>query len=207
MSLLVARRMTKRLVCVGPGHRIDEGRRLLSQHRIRHLPVVEGGRLLGIVTDRDLRMAEGRGESGASLVIADIMSGSVITVGPESTIEQAAMLMAANKIGALPVVDADDALVGIVTESDIFNVFLEVTGVDTGAARLEVLLPDRPGTLAPVARVLGEAGANIISVLLASAEDGKRVLVFRVAGGDLEVAVTELARIGVDVLSVEEGHG
>lgn len=207
MSLLVGRRMSAQLVTVGSGARIDEARRLLQHHHIRHLPVVDGRRLLGIVTDRDLRAAEGRGEPRVPLLVADVMTESVITVGPETTVDQVAMLMAENKIGGLPVVNADDELIGIITESDILNVLLDAMGVGTGAARLEVLLPDYPGTLAQVARVLGERGVNILSVLSAKADEGKKVLVFRIVSGDLEAVVTELAQRGVEVVSVEEGHG
>jgi acetoin utilization protein AcuB len=202
--MLVGRRMTARPVTVEPGARVEEARRLLEQHRIRHLPVVEGQRLVGIVTDRDLRMAAGLPQTAAPMVVADVMTPSVITVGPETTIEHAAMLMADNKIGGLPVVNDDDELVGIVTESDILNVFLEATGVGSGAARLELLLPDRPGALAPAAQALGDLGVNIISILSASAEEGKKVLIVRVDAVALEPVLEALARAGVEVQAVEE---
>ncbi len=204
--MLVGRWMATQLVTVRPGDSIADARDRLGAHHIRHLPVVEGKRLLGIVSEQDLRVAEAAGQPRPEMVVADVMTSSVITVGPDSTVEQAAMLMADNKIRSLPVINAEDELVGIITESDIINVLLGALGVDTGAARIEALLPDRPGALATVARVLGDLGANIISVLSAPAEAGKKVLVLRVAMTDLEVVLNHLAAAGIEVQSAEEGR-
>jgi acetoin utilization protein AcuB len=203
--MLVGRWMAKRLVTVRPESSVDEARSLLRQNHIRHLPVTDGRRLLGIVTEQDLRVAEALLRRPGPAVVADVMTESVITVAPETTIEQAAMLMADNKIGGLPVVDAEDALVGMITKSDVLNVFLQSLGVGSGSARLEVLLPDRPGALAPAARVLGELGVNIVSVLSAGGEGDRKLVVFRIAADELEPVLTELAAAGVEVVSVEEG--
>ena len=201
----VGRWMTTEVISVRPQDPIENARQLLREHRIRHLPVTEGDRLLGIATEQDLRVGEALVGRAATVVVADVMTASVITVGPEATVEQAAMLIAENKVGGLPVVDSEDRLVGIITESDIINVFLDAMGIDSGATRLEVLLPDRPGALADVARVLAERGANIISVLCASVEAGTKVLVMRIVADDLEVVLNDLASAGVEVHSVEEG--
>lgn len=202
--MLVGRWMTTQLVTVRPHDSIAHARELLGAHHIRHLPVTEGRRLVGIATEQDLRVAEALPDRGASAVVADVMTTSVITVGPDTTVEQAAMLMADNKIGGLPVISSEDELVGIITEADMLNVFLDAMGVGSGAARLEVLLPERPGAFAPVAKVLGDLGANIVSVLCAKAEGGARALVLRVGAEDLEAVLNELAGAGVEVLSAEE---
>ena len=201
----VGRWMSSEVVSVRPQESIEGARLLLRERRIRHLPVIEGERLLGIATEQDLRVGEAMAGRASPPVVADVMTASVFTVAPETTVEQAAMLMAENKVGGLPVVDSEDRLVGIITESDVINVFLDAMGVDSGAARLEVLLPDRPGALAEVARILAEHGANIISALCASGEAGTKVLVLRVVADDLEAVLTQLAQAGVEVCSVEEG--
>lgn len=203
--MLVGRWMTTQLVTVQPDETVEAARRLLQKHHIRHLPVAEGRRLVGIVTEQDLRVAGALVERRPPMLVADVMTSSVITVGPETTVEQAAMLMADNKIGGLPVINTDDELVGLITDADILNVFLEAMGVGSGAARLEVLLPDRPGALAPVAKVLGDLQVNIVSILSAGGEMGKKVLVFRVATDNLEAVLTDLAAAGIDVQSAEEG--
>jgi len=198
--------MTTQLVTVAASASVSEARDLLSRHGVRRIPVVEGNQLQGIVTEGDLRLAEGR-EDKDRTVVADVMTEGVITVDPNTTVERAAMLMADNKIGALPVVTAEDELVGIITDSDVLNALLECMGVDSGAARLELLLPDRPGKLAPVARILGELGANIVSALSSLGEEGKKVLVCRVNTDDLEAVLNALTQAGIEVVSAEEGMG
>lgn len=207
MSLLVGRRMNAQLVTVGANAPISQARQLMEKNRIRHLPVVEGRGLIGIVTDRDVRVAEARGRGEAELLVADVMTQNVLTVGPDTMVDQAAMLMVDSKIGCLPVLNAEDEVVGIITDSDILNVFVEATGAGSGAARLEVLLPDRPGALAAVARTLGALEVNILSVLSAAGEEGGKVLVLRIATENLEQVLDQLDRQGVEVLSAEPGRG
>src|SRR5215470_4441797 len=121
----VGRWMTTDVVTVPAQESLDRARQLLREHRIRHLPVTEGDRLIGIATEQDLRFGEAMASRSGPIAVADVMTASVITVGPEAAVEQAAMLMAENKVGGLPVVDSDDRLIGIITESDIINVFLD----------------------------------------------------------------------------------
>jgi acetoin utilization protein AcuB len=201
--MLVGRWMTAAVVTVRPNDSVVLARQRLRDHRIRHLPVTDGPRLLGIATEQDLRLAEAAGERANQSLVADVMTTSVITVGPETTVEQAALLMVENKIGGLPVVDGDDQVVGIITESDILNVFLGALGVGSEAARLEVLLPDQPGALARMATILADLGANIISILSIDEEGGSKVLILRVAALDLEAVLSALAAAGVDVQSAE----
>jgi acetoin utilization protein AcuB len=101
-------------------------------------------------------------------------------------------------------VDENDALVGIITEYDVLNIFLEVMGVGSGSARLELLLPDRPGALAAVARLMADLDVNVRSVVSASAPDaGKKILILRVATDALEPVLDRLAAADVEVLSDE----
>ncbi len=201
--MLVGKRMTTPVVTVSPEERVDAARHLLVRHNIRHLPVTRGRHLVGIIAESDLRLAEALGVGGRT-VVADAMTTNLITAAPETTIEQAAMLMVDNKISALPVVNVDGEVIGILTATDILNVWLEVVGVGSGAARVEVALPDRPGTLAPVVRIIGDLGVNIVSVVSPRAQQGTRVLILRLATPDLEPVLTGLAREGIEVLSADE---
>ncbi len=201
--MLVGKRMTAPVVTIGPRDGVDTARQLLSRHNFRHLPVTEGGRLVGIIAASDLRGAAA-GDSPGSALVSDVMTTNLLTAAPETTIEQAAMLMVDNKISAVPVVNAEDEVIGILTATDILNVLLEVMGVGSGAARLEVAVPDHPGAMAPIVEVIGQLGVNIVSIVSPRAQDGMRVLIFRLATHDLEAVLTRVAHAGIEVLSAEE---
>jgi acetoin utilization protein AcuB len=120
--LFIREIMTRRVVTVSPDTRLAESRRLLDEHRIRHLPVVVDGRLAGIVSDRDLRSA---GANGRPTAVGEIMTPDPITVGPDTRVEEAARLMLDRRLGGLPVVD-DGELIGIVTSDDLLRALLGV---------------------------------------------------------------------------------
>ena len=113
--------MTRRVVVIGPETPCDKARLIMDQHRIRHLPVVSAGRLVGMVSDRDVRSAAG-GSPGTS--VARIMTPDPVTVTSETRIEHAARLMLDARFGSLPVVDG--TLVGIVTYTDLLRAFVQV---------------------------------------------------------------------------------
>ncbi len=129
--------MNRDLVTVGPDDSFRIAMHLIRQKGIRHLPVVEGKRLVGIVTDRDLRQAAPSGATSLSihelhyilekLTIREIMTKHVVSIRPDQTVEDAALLLLGHRIGALPVV-RDDELVGIITETDILQAFLQLRG-------------------------------------------------------------------------------
>jgi acetoin utilization protein AcuB len=201
--MIVGSWMTRDPITLRPTDTVDGALTLVRERRIRHLPVVDGATLIGLVAERDLCLALATGGGGTQPVSA-VMTSSLITVGPETTIEAAAALMAENKIGSLPVVDENDALVGIITEYDVLNVFLEVMGVGSGSARLELLLPDRPGALAGVAQIMAELDVNVLSVVSANAPGaGEKILILRVATEVLEPVLGRLAAADVEVLSDE----
>jgi acetoin utilization protein AcuB len=129
--------MTHRLVTIGPETSCDEARRLMEERRIRHLPVVARGRLVGMVSDRDVRSAAAR----APGALADrIMTPDPVTVTPETRVEHAARLMLDGRFGSLPVTDGD-ALIGIVTYTDLLRALVRV--IDT--ATLERIAVDFSG--------------------------------------------------------------
>ena len=129
--------MNQEVVTVSPGDSFRTAMTLIRQKGIRHLPVVDGKRLVGIVTDRDLRQASPSAATSLSihelhyllekLTVQHIMTSQVITVRPEQTVEEAAMLLLGHRIGGLPVV-RDGELVGIITETDILQAFLQLRG-------------------------------------------------------------------------------
>lgn len=209
--LLVKDSMTREVVTLSPQTTAGEALALCREKRIRHLPVLEEGRLAGIVSDRDLRSATpalgdaGRAEALGRIVVHEVMARDVATIRPDDPIEEAANIMRERSIGCLPVVE-DGALVGIVTSSDVMEALVYLMGAHEPGNRLEVVMPDRPGTLAGVAGIFGELGINIVSAVLGplrplpdSSEPG-RVAVFRVDTMDLREAVDILKRAGYAVL-------
>lgn len=122
--------MTPRVISASPGEGVRRAWKLLHEHGIRHLPVVEEGRLVGIVTDRDIRQAL---PSRATellgfldrVTLREIMMKHIVTVSPHLSIPEAARLLVEGRIGALPVVDGD-RLVGILTETDALKAYLSL---------------------------------------------------------------------------------
>ncbi len=140
--MLVKEKMNPRLITIHPSADLGEARGLLEQHRIRHLLVVEGDKLVGIITDRDIRSAASA-SSLERVKVNDAMTRNVITVTPETHIQEAAKLLLAHRIGGLPVAKRGE-LQGIITETDLLNALVEIMD----HAALERIAPDyQPRTM------------------------------------------------------------
>ena len=118
--------MSRRVVTVTPDTTLGEARHLLAEHRIRRLPVMIGRRLVGIVSDRDVRSASATHESTP---VAHIMTRNVVTVDAQTRVDEAARIILAGRFGGVPVVEGDE-LVGIVTETDLLRALIEVLEMD-----------------------------------------------------------------------------
>jgi len=174
----------------------------MQDQQVRHLPVLRGDRLVGVITDRDLRLATSQLRSDPfdpSAAVADVMSQPPHTAGPLDPIEEAARLMRQHAIGCLPVVDGD-TLVGIVTGTDLLDALMRLTGISKPGGRLEVRLPDEPGQLARLTAAVAREGGNIRSVLSYSeSTDALRVL-FQVDTIKTRALARSLHAEGVEVL-------
>jgi acetoin utilization protein AcuB len=210
--LLVKDSMTREVVALSPGTTAADALALCREKRIRHLPVLEQGRLAGIVSDRDLRSAApslgdpGRAEALQSLQISDIMTRDVVTTHPGDPIEEAANRMREKRIGCLPVVEDGD-LVGILTSSDVMEALVQLTGAHEPGSRLVASMPDRPGTLAGAAGIFGVLGINIVSVVAGPRQEPPpgeqgpwRAAIFRIDTIDPKEAIEILERAGYSVL-------
>jgi acetoin utilization protein AcuB len=206
--LLVRDSMTREVVAVAPETTAAEALALCRMNRIRHLPVLEGGRLVGVISDRDLRAATPalgdsvRAEALDRIRVADEMAREVMTVHPEDPIEDAAMAMYERKFGCLPVVDGEK-LVGMVTTSDVMRALVRLVGAHKPSSRLEIALPSRSGSLAEVTQVIRDEGVDIVSVLASSEhedEAGERVVVLRVATIGPKQVVQSLRAAGYRIL-------
>jgi acetoin utilization protein AcuB len=146
---------------------LGEAARLFQSLGFRHLPVVDQGRLVGVLTDRDLQFATSNLSSNPRSIndpVALAMSSPAVTADPLDPVEDAARIMRSRKIGCLPVMDGLE-LVGILTGMDLLDALMILTGVTKPSSRLEVALTDRPGELARLTAFLANRNINIHSIL------------------------------------------
>lgn len=190
--MLVGERMTHPVIHIPPEMAIQEALQLMRKENIRRTPVVKDGKLVGIVSDKDLLNASPSQATSLSvwelnyllskITVAEVMTKVVIVVTEDTPIEEAARIMADNKIGGLPVVNNGD-VVGIVTETDIFRLMLELTGAREIGLRATFLLADKPGELAKVTNAVAEHSGNVIAVGTFSGDDqSTREVMMKVSG-------------------------
>jgi acetoin utilization protein AcuB len=198
--VLVADAMTRRPVTVPPDATVAAALSAMRRGRFRHLPVAADGDLVGVVSQRDLEASPGTpveaAESLADRPLSDVMSAEPVTVWPDEPVEVAARLLVEHAIGCLPVV-ADDGLVGILTESDLFLVLLRLLGGDEPSSRITVVLPDVPGALGRAMTVVGELGVNLLTVVTEPGpEPGTRGVVLRAGTINAAPVVAALVAAG-----------
>ena len=190
--MLVGDRMSHPVITIPPEMPVVEALSLMKHDHIRRTPVIKDGKLVGIVSDKDLLNASPSRATSlnvwelnyllSKIVVKDIMTKKVITVSEDTPIEEAARIMADHKIGGLPVL-RDGELVGIITETDLFKVFLEFMGSREIGVRATVLLADTRGSLARLAQAISDAGGNFISFGQFIGETpANRLVTFKVAG-------------------------
>lgn len=200
--------MTREVITASPSTTLAQALALTRAHRIRHLPVVEGGRLVGLVSDRDLRLAlpppgtvpeEERRRLLETKTVAEFMVRDVVTISPRAPIEEAAALLARHKIGCLPVIE-DGRLAGILTETDVLHAFVELFRAHGPSSRIEVRMPDRPGELARVVRVIGiDFKINITGMVLPPTEGGAAVAIIHLQTLDPRPLIERLEKLGYQV--------
>jgi len=206
--MLVRSRMTTSLHTVTPDTTIVDALTMARAERIRHLPVMEGTKLVGLVTDRDLRSAvppawseaDEYRKSVSTKKVSEVMSRAVITAAPMTPVEEASKLMYENRIGCLPVTE-NDRLVGIITETDLLRSLVELFGANAPSTRIEIRMPNRAGELARVVRVIGiEHKINIGGLVVPPAESPEyATAIMQLQTPDPLPLVEALRKIGYDV--------
>lgn len=208
--MLVRDWMTPDPQTVTAGTPVMEAMQRLREGGYRRLPVLRDGRLVGIVTDRDLKEATPSKATTLSvyelnyllskLTIKEVMTAPVVTVGPDEPIEEAALVMETHRVSGLPVVEGGK-LVGILTITDLLRAFVSFLGLREGGTRVTVDLPDAPGVLARAAEAAPPS--NVVAVVTAGVVEGqRRRLVLRVAGKDADGFPERLKDRGIDVRDV-----
>ena len=179
--MLVRDYMTPNPMSVNEDIAILEAADLMKQRKVRRFPVVRGDELIGIVTDRDLRSAAPSQVISfdaqerelmpelhsllSGITVKEVMSRDVITIHPEQSIVAAARIMLEHRMSGIPVVDSQSQLLGIITETDIFKVLVDLSGVSSGRTTFAFQLEDRAGSIKEVADVIREHGGRVASIL------------------------------------------
>jgi acetoin utilization protein AcuB len=209
--MLVAERMTRNPVTILEDASIDDGLHLMRERKVRRLPVFDhAGRMVGIVSDKDLLHAAPSPATSLSvyelhyllarLTIKRVMSSPVITVSADTPLEEAARIMADNKIGGLPVLEGDK-LVGIITETDIFRILVELLGAHLAGVRVTLSVREGKGVLARLTKIIADLGANIISVVTyAGPAEGYRLITARIGDVDAGLLRKALEEQGVQIV-------
>ncbi len=209
----VGQRMTRNPITITPDVTVPEAQAIMRREKVQRLPVLDNnGRLVGIVTSLDLIHASPSPATSldiyemhyllSKLKVEKIMTRQVITVTEDLPIEEAARIMVDNKISGLPVMRGD-TLVGIITETDLFKLFIELFGARHKGIRLTLLLPEKKGELAKVSNAITECGGNIVSFAIFEGEDPTNgYCTLKVTGVEKDTlleAVTPLVEKVVDV--------
>ncbi len=211
--MIVKDRMTQNPVTVTPVTSVSEALNLMRQKKVRRMPVVDKrGQLLGIVAEKDLLYASPSPATSlnvyeigyllSKLKVKEIMAKDVVTVSEEVPIEDAARIMVDNAIGGLPVV-RDNVVVGIITETDIFKVMMEMMGARDVGIRMSVRVHDQPGVLSRVAAAIAAAGGDIVALGTFNSDAHRHGnLVVKVCCVEAQALLDAMASIGVEVVDL-----
>lgn len=173
--MLVKGWMTSDVITVDEDTSMMKASQIMKENNIRRLPVMRKGKLVGMVTDRDIKEASPSKATTldvhelyyllSELKIKDIMKKNLITVGPEESVEKAAVKMLEHRISGVPVVNDKGKVVGVITQGDIFKVLVSLTGIYRGGIQFAFNLEDRPGSIKEVADTIRKHGGRMVSIL------------------------------------------
>lgn len=211
--MYVGRIMHRELITVPPDTPLSKARDMIAERAIAHLLVVDrAGKLIGLVSDRDIRQSWASPATSLSkhelnyllgkIDLGMIMAKKIVTISPETTIERAALIMQQNRISALPVLE-QEKLVGIITTTDVMEILLRAIGIDDDSSRLVVVVKDRVGCISDISRILKDQNINVRSLVSLPEKDypGVYQLVMRVGAADSRKAVESLEKAGFRVLT------
>lgn len=173
--MLVKGWMTSDVMTIDEDTSMMKASQIMKENNVRRLPVMHKGKLVGMVTDRDIKEASPSKATTldvhelyyllSELKVKDIMSKNIISIGPEDTVEKAAVKMLEHRISGLPVVNEKGKLVGMITQGDVFKVLVSLTGIYRGGIQFAFNLEDRPGSIKEVGDVIRKHGGRMVSIL------------------------------------------
>jgi len=213
--VLVRDRMSAKPVTIPADTPITEALRTMRHAEVRRMPVLdEDGKLVGIVSEKDLLVASPSPVSSLTvsevhyllshLLVSELMSRDVITVSPDTPVEEAARIMADYKIGGLPVMEGD-RLVGIITETDVFTVLLEMFGAREKGLRLTLGIPERKGEIARISLTIAQLGGNILALGTFWGDDPTTAVVtIKVEDVEVETLLVAMRNLGLTVIDARQ---
>lgn len=211
----VGQRMTRNPITITPDVTVPEAQAIMRREKIKRLPVLDNkGKLVGIVTTLDLIHASPSPATSldiyelhyllSKLKVEKVMTRNVITVDEDLPIEETARIMADNGISGLPVMRGN-VLIGIITETDLFKLFIELFGARHKGIRLTLLLPEKKGELAKVSNAITKAGGNIVSFATFEGEDPTNAYcAVKVTGVEKDALIQALTPVVEKVVDARE---
>ena len=198
--MLIVERMTRPPVTVTGETTVQQALHTIEERQVRHLPVLDAnGALVGIVAEKELL----RANSGD--LVEEIMTRDVITVTEYTALEEAARIMIDHRISSLPVV-RDGKLVGIITETDLFQIFMELLAAREDGVRLTLLVPEEQGMLASLTAEIASLGGNILALGTFQGEDPtNRMVTVKVTNAPTEKLLAIMEALGMEIVDVREG--
>jgi acetoin utilization protein AcuB len=196
--MLVREWMASDVLTVDENTSMMKALHLMKESNIRRLPVMARGSLVGIISDRDLKEASPSKATTldvhelyyllAEIKVKEIMTKNPVTIGADETVERAAVIMLEHKVSGLPVLNKKKELVGVITQSDVFRAFVNITGIYKGGVQFAFSLDDRPGSIKEVADTIREHGGRMVSILSSTdmVAEGTRNVYIRVRGMEAE---------------------
>ncbi len=211
--MFVSETMRTDLITVNPATKLFDARKMMLDKRIRHLPVIdEGGMLVGIVTDRDMRDAmpssllsekdyEKVMRKILDYTVNDIMTKNLLTVSGYFTIQDTLMVIQKKKVGALPVVDEEGKLTGILSTRDLLASFVNIMGIGEPGTLLCLLVKEQPGQLKKIIDVVTEENVSLGSVLVARYwDEDKRAIFPYLLTNNVATIKQKLVDIGFEII-------
>lgn len=203
--MFVGERMSHPVITVSPEMPVHEALAMFKKEHIRRAPITKNGKMIGIVSERDLLNASPSPATSLSVwemnyliskvTVKQVMSKKVQTIDVNTPIEEAARIMADQKIGGMPVMRSGK-IVGMITETDLFKILLELMGAREKSLRVTAIIADKPGQLAKITKAIAEAGGNFIAFGMFSGPDASsKILTFKVAGMKKETVTKALTNI------------
>lgn len=194
--MLVKHWMSKPVITIDANDSMNDAIHLLKKHNIKMLPVMKKGKLVGIVTDRDLKRSSASDATSleihellyliSKIKVKEIMTKNPITVPEDYTIEETAEILLKHKISGVPVIDHFGDIVGTITQNDIFRTIISLTGVERKGIQFGLEVEDRPGSIKDVTDTIREYGGRMASILTSYdlAPEGFRRMYIRMYGID-----------------------
>jgi len=210
---MVSNVMTRNPLYIHPEMSVPDARAFMKKEKVGRLPVLDkDNRLVGIVTERDLINASPSVATTldmyemsyllSKLKVDKVMQKKVITVDENVVVEEAARIMVDNNISALPVMRGD-ALVGIVSDGDLYRLFINLFGARKVGVRVTCMLPDRPGVLHSITELIAEKKGNVISLVICDGADvNSRMCILKVSNIEREDLLAAIKPVAIEIIDV-----